>query len=299
LQHDPLDAGHDDFEHGDPVRDGLLRWCATQSGFVPVDCHLFSYLGVQDCVLYGVYWENASAAGQHRHRMPVLSATESLSRVSMISCHVKMPHSTYRMGRSSGTSKTDAAIQLDRLCRGGLNVFGECRIKEAVASVPSQDVTQFRKESWDGWSIHCDFETWHEIEAAHAFRKWLKPPRCAGASDQLLQHLRDWELGFGVREGESRSDTHSHLDENNLSILFVLYLTPSSTSQPPTLLAQIWHECLGPTAIPFDSQAREHLIGRASQNPEMRRHIEAWRKLKASGSRWAAGDLESERSGKE
>lgn len=53
------------------------------------------------------------------------------------------------------------------------------------------------------------------------------------------------------------------------------------------LLAQIWLECLGSTAIPFDPVTRQALIERGRQHPELKRHIEAWEEMERTGSKWA------------
>jgi hypothetical protein len=68
--------------------------------------------------------------------------------------------------------------------------------------------------------------------------------------------------------------------------------TKPNSPQPETLLAKIWNECLGPQPIPFDPEARSKLIEHGKQHPELKRHIEAWEKMKRTGSKWVVGDAE-------
>ena len=68
--------------------------------------------------------------------------------------------------------------------------------------------------------------------------------------------------------------------------------TKPTNPQPETLLAKIWNECLGPNPIPFDPEARQALIEKGKQHPELKRHIEKWEEMKGTGSKWVVGDAE-------
>jgi hypothetical protein len=64
-------------------------------------------------------------------------------------------------------------------------------------------------------------------------------------------------------------------------VLFVAEIQTRPTPRSPeSLLARIWNECLGPTAIPFDPADRQALIAKGCNHPELKRHIEAWRKMR-------------------
>jgi hypothetical protein len=57
---------------------------------------------------------------------------------------------------------------------------------------------------------------------------------------------------------------------------------------PESMIAKLWNECLGARAIPFDAAARKELIAGGSKHPDLKRHIEAWKKMKRAGSKWTS-----------
>ena len=83
----------------------------------------------------------------------------------------------------------------------------------------------------------------------------------------------------------------SHLEKNTTSeeIIFVSELQIKTHSQTPeTLIAKIWHECLGRNAIPIEITARKALIEKGRKHTELKRHIEKWEKLKWIDKQWVA-----------
>lgn len=75
-------------------------------------------------------------------------------------------------------------------------------------------------------------------------------------------------------------------------MVFAGQITPQKSSlSPDTLIAQLWNECLGPQAIPFDPDARKALIAHGCKHPDLKRHIEAWQKLKEAAWKVEAGEL--------
>lgn len=58
---------------------------------------------------------------------------------------------------------------------------------------------------------------------------------------------------------------------------------------PTSLVAEVWHDYLGPTAIPFDETKRRELIEHGRRRIELRRHIEKWEEMKRTGSPYAVG----------
>ncbi len=59
--------------------------------------------------------------------------------------------------------------------------------------------------------------------------------------------------------------------------------------RPESLLAKVWNECLDANFIPFDAAARKALIAQGCKHPELRRHIEAWQKMKPRLGQGAKG----------
>jgi len=59
---------------------------------------------------------------------------------------------------------------------------------------------------------------------------------------------------------------------------------------PPSELARLWHETLGPHPIPFDPHDRNDLIEKGRQHPDLARHIAKWEQMKREGSKWVTGE---------
>jgi hypothetical protein len=72
-------------------------------------------------------------------------------------------------------------------------------------------------------------------------------------------------------------------------IAFVAEIGVVGAEAPESMLAELWNECLGANAIPFDPDARRALIEEGSKHPELNRHIEAWKEMKRTGSKWVTG----------
>lgn len=120
--------------------------------------------------------------------------------------------------------------------------------------------------------------TWEISSKKGEKRRFLAMPGQQGIPEYLRQLLGEFESVL------SRSRRRIGLP----ALLFVAEIqAPLQPKEPETPLAKIWNECLGPTAIPFDPAARQALIEKGRQHPELKRHIEAWEELKRSGSEWA------------
>ena len=79
------------------------------------------------------------------------------------------------------------------------------------------------------------------------------------------------------------------------SIFFLADLKAEKIESPESMIAKIWNECLGPNPIPFDPVAREALIAKGCEHPELKRHIDKWQEMKRTGSKWATGEWMNEK----
>lgn len=61
--------------------------------------------------------------------------------------------------------------------------------------------------------------------------------------------------------------------------------------RPNTQLSEVWSECLGKSAIPFDSNQRKELIDKGRKHPELRRHIDAWEAMMRDRSTWVLDSM--------
>lgn len=57
---------------------------------------------------------------------------------------------------------------------------------------------------------------------------------------------------------------------------------------PQSMIAKVWNETIGPNVIPYNPDARRHLIEQARKHPDMRRHLEKWERLGPTGEPLAA-----------
>jgi len=69
---------------------------------------------------------------------------------------------------------------------------------------------------------------------------------------------------------------------------FVATIAVKKHEGPLSLPAQVWRDCLGNVAIPFDRGARQQLIDDAAMKGPLRPHIELWQKrLRRSPEKYA------------
>ncbi len=111
-------------------------------------------------------------------------------------------------------------------------------------------------------------------------RIWLDTETDILKQDKLLDTVLEKIEGAFVHNWDSIPE-----------VIFVSEIrTKQVERQPESLIAKVWHECLGARAIPFDPAAREALIAHGCEHPELKRHIEAWQEMKRTGSKWVTGE---------
>ncbi len=77
-------------------------------------------------------------------------------------------------------------------------------------------------------------------------------------------------------------------DETDLDLFgFILQHDVEAFGAEDSLLATLWLKYLGLRPIPYDPKDREAMIEDACNHPQLQRHVEAWREMKRTGSKWA------------
>jgi hypothetical protein len=169
-------------------------------------------------------------------------------------------------------------------------VFGSAVVQHMIISVPDYEQQtfmlfeqSFREQGWCVGSIY-------EGSSEYTSKMW---PANSEALNQRLRTARaDWERSVvSALRPRMVPKTQEGLFAQVHPLLFVALIEPIPTEKPTSELAKIWNGCLGPSAIPFDPMARQALIDKGSAHPGLKSHIDAWRKMKATGSKWATGDF--------
>jgi len=285
------------FQHGHPLRrrqfskgnssylfsKGLLRWCITSTGMIPVDPWFYSLLNVESCLLYGarVYrnfqslqWQNAIGA-----LMTQMVATE----------YVTLPwFDVVDLYERTGSTIDLLVASLDYLARKGVPVLGhEVKSSQVLVSVdPEFDLKSLTRspQYWFYKDEKPGLVTSSEIHSPDSPRVWLEQkkgtfiPRVSLKStlEIIEATLSNYEFPL---LGDARASTPNALYVAEIK-------TKRAERSPESSIAKIWNECLGPRAIPFDPNAREAMIAEVCKHPELKRHIEAWQEMKRTGSKW-------------
>lgn len=247
----------------DLLSSGLLRWCSIIDGFVPADPWLFSLLKSETIFIFGV---SDQVFPRNLGSRQINVDTLGFSSCASMCLDVWMePHSV------SGQHKHRAIRFFTQLCQAGVAALGH-DVLCSNAIVSSDASLQFKtndkfvalKEPSPDGGRH-----WHRLRFGDC-----------PTNPSLEDFLRKFEdraiLQNQLRRGERRPHT-----------LYVAELKVKQASTSPiSLIASIWNECLGPSAIPFNQVARDSLIEHGRQHLELRRHIEAWEEMKRTGSKW-------------
>jgi hypothetical protein len=98
-------------------------------------------------------------------------------------------------------------------------------------------------------------------------------------SDGITSALHDWHQYL------SGSSITLRLSDGGVPpFAFIADVVCSPQVSKRTLLAQLWQDILGPTAIPFDPVARNRLIQRGLSDPLLGPHVRKWQRIVAGES---------------
>jgi hypothetical protein len=162
---------------------------------------------------------------------------------------------------------------LGELVQRGVEPIGsDALVAEVLASVSS-------KVDFDN-AFEPHRSAWQEVQSGSSDRRRY----FAGDLDKPSRFL---EASIAAMEKSKRSGSRSDSDGSSRGAIYVIKVETQRMPQSPrSFVAQVWNECLGARAIPFDVKARKDLIDHGSKHPELKRHIEAWKKMRDDNSKW-------------
>ncbi len=243
--------------------EGLLRCCATSCVFVPADPWLYSLLKTEKCLVYGVI------------------SIHELKNISADSVFINK-----ELGDFTKTACTNWSCLI--------KIFDDEDMNMAEQLVPT----------WFNNFPRCGFSALgHEVQASNVLlsssyeldlRKqngvfWNKKDAVTGRY-RFEGNTSDIEQTFPLQPLLEKIEAQCDAIANVPFIFIAEFHTKQVERKPESLIAKVWHECLGARAIPFDPAAREALIADGCKHPELKRHIEAWQEMKRTGSKWVTGE---------
>lgn len=265
-----------------PFAKGLLRWCTTSEAMVPVDPWLFTLLSADSCLVYGALSQNRS------HSDPPVPA-DLLQRAHTVGFAVLQWRGYleyYGSNRAAKLSYWSWRI-LGMMAREGVQCLGLAAAAHVLVS--AGPLIRIKPGMEPQYSVRKDpvNRIWSKVAGRNLPSDWFEAQTGElNGAVPLEPLLEAWEASFRVEPQNPRS---RHFFSAGDGALFVAEVRTRPTKSPETTIAKIWNECLGAKAIPFDPAAREALIAEGSKHPELKRHIDAWKEMKRTGSKWVTG----------
>jgi hypothetical protein len=257
--HDIRDIG----EVGRLFSRGDLRWCATASETVPADSWLCSLLQVQSYAVCGeIVFQRYARSDIEKLRLD----QTVLADCAVIPWHILVDEREFSRGRGERLP----AELLWRLANEGVKALGlEPEASRVLVSTTDRFV--FSSGDEDIWR-----QVTVPVSRGNRFETTVGTIHSPISLTALIDDLETWSA-----MGDRR-----YYDPYSKVVYAAEIRAKPEKRTPETLIAKLWNECLGPKAIPFDAAAREGLIAHGSKHPELKRHIDAWKKMKRAGSKW-------------
>lgn len=267
-----------------PFANGRLRWCATSAAMVPADPWLYTLLSSDSCLVYGALRELAS-----HFDAPVRA--DLLQRAGTAGFAILPWHGYLAINSAAGNTGAENVGAWSRrifgmMVRDGVPCLGSAAAAHVLVS--ARPLFRFEPEMRPRHPrfVHVedaenpDYRIWSKMAGRTPANDWFKAQTGeligAGPLEPLLEA---WEAGC-----------RQHADvEEEAGVLFVAEVRTKPTNSPESTIAKIWNECLGAKTIPFDPAAREALIAEGSKHAELKRHIDAWKEMERTGSKWVTG----------
>ncbi|MCA9279795.1 MAG: ATP-binding protein [Phycisphaeraceae bacterium] len=245
---------------------GLNRWVCTESDFIPTDPWLWNQLKKPTCLVIGSILSSIIGYGSNEYDTFVQKLTTLESHVSGRTMW-NLSSSAVDFQTSEVMKSADVFIidLFEELVEHGVHDLGQ--LDSAYVAVAAAGDTSVRHkyqrltEVCSPWSRQSCSETgfqYHEI-----FRD-MPPSSIAVEYVRAMWDLPSSKLSKGV--------------------FFCAELKTKICDTPESMLAKIWSECLGATAIPFDPDARKELVNYGRKHAGLRGHIEMWEEMQRCGA---------------
>jgi hypothetical protein len=263
LQWNPLYVTlyHDGFDEPSPFAHGLLRYCVASTEMVPADPWLYSLLNTKLCIVYGLF-------GRERFSPKNVDLINMLEQTEM-NGGVVLPWHLGMISDNHDENILEVATVLNaltELTNKGIETLGhDVEASHVLVSI--------REESWVRANFGSKSHIWQEIGRSNSQRHWVE-----AINGSLYSHI-SLQSALEVMENGFSLDRRDNPDMLYIAEIKTKYIKRT----PESLLAKIWNECLGARAVPFDDVARKALIDEGCKHPELKRHINAWQKIKRTG----------------
>lgn len=254
-----------------------LTWCGTISNFTMADTWLFRTLGKHSCAVVCVHWPDGFIIDENAIGYRDLGATMSdsafLPIINVTEGNIDQEDQFQRI--SERHECLGSTLTNGKQTSVGFIVRSCCQIVNFHRLFPHSVDLRWHPDGLPEVKPLAD----PEVLAALSIQ--LSQSDC---SQDVREYLADWVHRW-MRSVRSLDGGTVPGEEVPVAIVAVkAWVEPEEA--PTSLLAQLWHESLGETAIPFDPHERELLIQRGRKHPELKRHIDAWTEMKKAGSKW-------------
>jgi len=260
---------------------GCMRWCASSKVMVPSDPWLYTLLDHDTCIVYGQLSRTGLQVGLRSSRRPLKRFPDALLKQEGASGHAALAWRGVADSRDGVRFIQDVLLVLGAVARKGVNFLG-----------PASKASRVCLSFGQGDKIVRDmemFENQGDVEKS-LLALWNKIPRHENVSPLFTAQTGSVIWNNAMESLFEEWEAACRFGRDSRWLPFVAEIRPVGTSSPESMIAKIWNECLGARSIPFDPDARNALIEDGSKHPELKRHIEAWKEMKRTGSKWVTGD---------
>lgn len=271
------------FREKSPFANAQLRWCVTAERMVPADPWLHTLLNTQTLLIYGILSSTNSKTSSH-FITPTIITPYITKDLSCLSWSVDRQYFNKQHINSGQIIDVRQPSQAEILFFQYITQHDLSVLELAIDSTHVLISTSITFESDRLVKKHHHRSTtphnYTNTTNAHTQRKWFKA-KIGKASNSI-------DLDSVLLSLES-SLCINPTDRDIIYISEIITKEPKHI--PKSLLACVWHECLGAKAIPFDQKSREELIAEGCKHNELKRHIDAWLEMKQTNSVWTKGKL--------
>jgi len=249
--------------------EGLSRWCLTSNEMVPADTWLYSLLQAKSYFVYGVL-----VFDEHKidtHYSGLMSKPLIKKMIATGNAVLPWPFALSFVHDNDRYKALGLSPKLrDTLASDGVVALGHKVQASRVIVLAKNEFVPKRTSS----------------DEKSAVRRPLNLTQFNGGKGSFEESIPLEDL-LGTMYKK-------YMPRWNMICLYVAEITTGHVEcKPESLIAKLWHECLGARAIPFDPVAREALIADGCKHPELKRHIEAWQEMKRTGSKWVTGETDT------
>ncbi|MFZ2644007.1 MAG: ATP-binding protein [Verrucomicrobiia bacterium] len=273
-----------------PFAFGRLRWCSTPTSMIPADPWLYTLLKAELCFVYGAFELGGNELLDKPEVWGAVSRALEPTGCSLLHWHSFVRHHGSNREEREGKAAGLPAQILTVLATEGIAALGHrVNASQVLVSTINEQLFTGKRRGWlKGFRHHEEQEPgiWRRSvgdsgkEIFQAQTGVLTP---AISLKTVLETIKN-----AVEAGRDKSDIWREGQLRNPDVFFVAEIKTSNIRRSPeSVIARVWNECLGERTIPFNAADRKDMIADGCKHPELKRHIEAWQKMKRRASKKA------------